>query len=789
MKYVRRVLTRELGIVFFFAVLFCLIRFYPFLLGKTIFYGDNYSLMVPGKIFTGMALRDGELPFWNPYIFAGINWIGDINQSVLYFTSYLFALFDTVAAFHLSILMHYAIAIVGMYLLAKRHTSSIALSVFAALLWATSTQVVGSTNNLSTLQSIVWFPWIIWSGQRVTLSLPRKALFALLVTAQFLAGYPQHVVYAVAAALGHSFFLYGMKNWKSWLAGWLSTMALTLMVSAVAWVPFIESLASSTRMEQTTVQAQAGSLQPSMLGKTVIAYLFDKPAAGMKWGPAWSGQPNMVWNISAVGFFLVCYSLTIKKLRTHRVKLFAFMCGITLLLSLGTHLPGFELLQQVVPFFRVGRYPSMALIITTLYLILWLIEIIQKISVPSVLAKILNGGALGALTLSILGLLLLKLQPQLLWSSIDAITGGALATSVFHTLEKDTVILSILTENIVVVSVCAIVVLWALRKKIFWLVYSAIIFECMYSTQANFLFAPADIYPSSKAPVVTIQLEHDTLWSLTQSVDSRTLTRASNMPYSDFGSYWEAVVVRAPFSDSFVDSEELRSFARLRNLQQGLAPDWNLYSKTRLINGYTALLPTDFSQIWQKPGEDARINFISSIDPLKEHILRTWAVKYYLVDTSYPLYEEKLPEKIAASAGALRLYELPDTLSRFRFSDGQPAELVSIQETANTQKFVVTSSHQQDLIVADRYDSNWRARVNGKPTLVQNRNGMRAVPVAAGKNEIEFEFIPFWLYCGAVSTAIGLLFILFVISTQRRSVLNRSRSWWYNFHLLYVNTT
>jgi hypothetical protein len=262
--------------------------------------------------------------------------------------------------------------------------------------------VVGSTNNLSTLQSIVWFPWIIWAGQSVTLSLPKKAVFASLVTAQFLAGYPQHVVYAVAAAVGHSFFLYGRKNWKGWLMGWLSTMVLTLMVSAVAWVPFVESLVSSTRMEQTTTQAQTGSLHPSMLGKTVIAYLFDKPSTGMKWGPAWSGQPNMVWNISAVGFFLVCLSLTVKKLRTPRVKLFAAMCGITILLSLGTYLPGFEFLQQVMPFFRVGRYPSMALIITTLYLILWLIEVIQKISIPSVWVKILNVGAFGGLIFSVM---------------------------------------------------------------------------------------------------------------------------------------------------------------------------------------------------------------------------------------------------------------------------------------------------------------------------------------------------------------------------------------------------
>ena len=67
-----------------FFLFFIIIRFYPFLFGKTLVFGDNYSLMVPGKIFTAQWLKQGVLPLWNPHIFSGLPWIADINQSVLY---------------------------------------------------------------------------------------------------------------------------------------------------------------------------------------------------------------------------------------------------------------------------------------------------------------------------------------------------------------------------------------------------------------------------------------------------------------------------------------------------------------------------------------------------------------------------------------------------------------------------------------------------------------------------------------------------------------------------------
>ncbi len=146
-----------------------------------------------------------------------------------------------------------------------------------------STQVSGSMNNFSTLQSLVWLPWLAYFGLQLVKSNQAKIWFSIVVSLQFLGGYPQHVLYGIGFAVLLSFFNRSV-SFVKWLKSWLLTALLTLLVSAVAWVPFVNMLLHSTRMEQTTAQALVGSLNPVMLIKFVLPYFFDNPAVGMEMG-------------------------------------------------------------------------------------------------------------------------------------------------------------------------------------------------------------------------------------------------------------------------------------------------------------------------------------------------------------------------------------------------------------------------------------------------------------------------------------------------------------------------
>ena len=117
---------------------------------------DNYSLMMPIKLFQARWIRQGIIPLWNPLLFSGISLIGDINQSLFYPSTLLFVLFKPALALNLTLLIHLFITGLGMFHLAKQFVKKGRWAVLAGILWMLSAQVTNSLNNLSILQSPLW---------------------------------------------------------------------------------------------------------------------------------------------------------------------------------------------------------------------------------------------------------------------------------------------------------------------------------------------------------------------------------------------------------------------------------------------------------------------------------------------------------------------------------------------------------------------------------------------------------------------------------------------------------
>lgn len=773
----------------FWGLFLCLIllRFHPFLLGKTLIFGDNYSLMVPGKIFTAQWLREGVLPLWNPYLFSGMPWLADVNQSVLYPSSLLFVIFSPPAAVNLLLVSHAFLAYSGMYLLTKKFLKSGVESVAKKLkpskqlelwallaggLWMLSTQISGSMNNFSTIQSMVWLPWLAWLGLGIRAH-KNKFWLGVVVLLQFWGGYPQHVLYGLLGAV----LLSALRkdeafSWLCWLGAWLQSAVWVLGISAIAWIPFLEMLLASTRMEQTLSQAVVGSLHPLMLIKFILPYFFDNPQLGMKWGPAWSGQPNVGIYLSWLGLLALGVSLIrllknrVVPQRQREIAFFAVFTLLSLIFSLGQYLPGFSLIQLLIPLFKIARYPSMIMILTNLIMILWVIQGLStwKLTQKSFRIWVLLGGL--SLTLSGLSWLGWRLNFTWIWTQLDQVLG--LSSSQFHTLSRDRVIVGQILSNLMINSaffLASIYLLW--RQKHWWLVLVLLV-EVLVNTQGLFYFAPKQIYETQnqlaqevRAPIKldSAQLGRD---SLASGFQTRVLTRNSNTPYTDYGSYWEAMVVRAPFSDSFVDEVELREFNHPQNLKTGLTPNWNIVFQVPMIHGYTTLLPQDYARLWQT-SDQPRINFIDRIE-LSNPLLSEWAVGYYLVDTWFEVKEDlskyelvaELGEKMG-QPGRWRVYQLP-ALPRFRFEDGLGVELENFTENPNQISFALeNSAAHSELIVADRYDKNWEVSVNGQEVELENYQGMRKIPLQPGLNKVKLVYVPRAFYWGVVISSLTLV--------------------------------
>lgn len=737
------------GLIFF--------RFYPFFLGKTLFFGDNYSLLVPGKLFAAEWLGKGTIPLWNPYIFGGIPWLSDLSTSVFYPTTLLFLLFPAGIALNISIAAHLFLAWFGMYVLARKMNISSLYSFLAGVLWMFSSHMSGSIHNLATLQSLSWLPLVLYFGVDVTSKIG-PVLFSVVVFLQFLGGYPQHVVYSIFAAVFFSLFVQHSPSeliTRLWWKKWIQTAVILCALTTVLWLPFIDSFIDSTRILQTPQQAQVGSLQPAMIVRAVIFPVFDSMRAGMKWGPAWSGQPNVFMYISWFGLLVLTLRLfAIKKWKTLE-WFFALFIGFSIIFSLGKYLPGYEFIQESIPFFRVGRYPSMVLILTNLISILWFASALKNISLNKRLARIVIMSSIVIFFTGLIGWILSTYQMEFVWQVLNSATQSTLSNSVFHTLEKDQIILRTLTFYLTIVSVMffGIVFAWQRKKQ---LVFVALIsLEIIFATHTMFLFADNSVYDAPRKSKLVDFLQYNPTY--------RSLTRNSNTPYTDYGSYWEAVVVREPFSDSFVDEDELDNHTHLKRLKNGLTPDWNMVAGVSMVHGYTALLPIDYAEIWNW-SEEPRINFIDSVD-VSNPLLNTWSVKYYIVDTWFDITEELPDWPVVFQEGTIVVYENPDALSRFRYADSSQAlELATFYENPNKIEFQFENTLNEDFIlIADRYDKYWTATVNGQDVPIENYSGMRKVPVQPGENTILLIYKPTLFFAGlAVSAFTVFLLALWV---------------------------
>ncbi len=157
------------------------------------------------ELYTRAALYDGQLPFWNPYHFAGTPHLADPQTTVLYPPAMLLRWIPPPAFFGWMIALHLWIAAAGAFFAAR----VVGLGWVAAAAAGVAIMLGGSVpgwvhdGHLLVLYSAVWTPWAlalaivsVRSGRVV----PDGRLVAVLVL-QFLTGYLQGSLY-LAAALG-----------------------------------------------------------------------------------------------------------------------------------------------------------------------------------------------------------------------------------------------------------------------------------------------------------------------------------------------------------------------------------------------------------------------------------------------------------------------------------------------------------------------------------------------------------------------------------------------------------
>ncbi len=364
---------REPVYVCFLFLVLSLVFYWPIAFSGQIL--ASYDLLVyfyPYRDYAAMALRGGELPLWNPYLFLGAPILANIQTAVLYPFNLLTTGLPAPQAVSLSIVVHVFLAGVFMYAFARTSLKLPPISAFASgavfMFSGFISQQVGHPNQLN---AAIWIPLLFLL---LDITVRRGSLLAatgggLIVAVQILAGHPQEVYLSLFALGLYSLFRGGQGavaqlNATSKLraalgaglapvATWVGMVLLGAGVAAVQLLPTAELAALSIR--------GGGLSYPEIVS-------FSLPPAEFLRGllPAYGDYPFAEF-ISYVGFLpLALAILAATRWRSHaHTPFMVTLALISVLFALGEFGPLYPLLGGWLPGLDSFRVPARWLFVYT----------------------------------------------------------------------------------------------------------------------------------------------------------------------------------------------------------------------------------------------------------------------------------------------------------------------------------------------------------------------------------------------------------------------------------------
>lgn len=344
--------------------------------------GDLAGFLYPTYSFTQTWITRGVLPLWNPYIFGGTPFVGDIQTALFYppnLLTYFLANPLTYRDLEYLAVLHFYIAGAGMYALlryAPLRADGQPLNRFAclagALAFEFSDLFITHFGNLNLIATASWLPLIFLffmralhtqnsasaASLREILTEKSALAFALwsgiFLALAFFAGHIQPFLFIVLAlGLYGGFVIFTQRaQWKRVALLFGITLAIAVGLSVVTLLPALELTRLSMRSAYTYQDAAQYSLPPLELVGIFVPGFFGRSPENA-WGP-WSRV-----EVGYLGIFpliLAAFALLLR--RNPKTIFFALLALIGLILALGGYAILHGWLFQFVPGFGQIRAPA-----------------------------------------------------------------------------------------------------------------------------------------------------------------------------------------------------------------------------------------------------------------------------------------------------------------------------------------------------------------------------------------------------------------------------------------------
>ncbi len=296
-------------------------------------YPDTLRQLYPWKTLSIQLLKEGQLPLWNPYNFAGSPLLANFQSAVFYPLNIFYVMFPQHVAWTLLILLQPALAFVFTYFYCQKIGLSKLASSFSGVTFAFSLFFTVWLEYNTIDHVILWLPLVLLSLEHLRDNLKPNWMVILVfaLTSSFLAGHPQIFFYLFLFAF--CYVLYLKKNVTQSIP-LLFLMLLPLGIAAFQLLPGLELISLSSRSPHVPNDLINKILiQPWQLIMAIVPDFFGNPATRNYWlGDTYIGKAS---SIGLVPLFFIIFLFFQRK--QNYVRFFMASGLITLLLT--THNP------------------------------------------------------------------------------------------------------------------------------------------------------------------------------------------------------------------------------------------------------------------------------------------------------------------------------------------------------------------------------------------------------------------------------------------------------------------
>lgn len=325
---------------------------------------DLTTFFYPFRFIWVETVRNGNFPFWNPYIKCGVPLFATVQPAVLYPLSFLYLLLPLDLAFNWTIILHFFLAAVFTYMLMRELGASTQGALAAALAFLFSGYLISVHNVLNTLLSVTWYPLVIFCGCRLVQR--GQARWALASGASlccmFLGGGVEIVFFTLASLLALCLYPqllpaspeqnHPSLQYRLALLG--LAVVLFLGLAMVQLVPFLEFYRHSDRYDGMTLEhAMRWSLAPQDLIYFLLPDLYGSRTSPEQY---WKFQNYLKTIYMGPLPFILAGIYFVRRGRKGFPLL--VVLGVALMFALGEYTPVYPLFYKYFPLFSTLRYPA-----------------------------------------------------------------------------------------------------------------------------------------------------------------------------------------------------------------------------------------------------------------------------------------------------------------------------------------------------------------------------------------------------------------------------------------------